>query len=315
MKLANVNVRIWIRTAPNTPSIPVPRFRWLDRRSVARRPRVTGRGVCHHVYAWGNDRHPVFKAEEHYKEYLKYLDIYSGRFGIDVLCYALMAWHVHLSVFDHNAKLPLFMRGLHGRYAQYYNGVTGRVGHVFGERYNNRIVQTDQDNVWLSRYIHRQAVDAGLVKDPGDYRWTSYRAYLGLTEMSFLRPKIILDQFGRGESVYRRYADFVKGEDDGPIDWSEFPNSAKEHDNSEEKSSESLVIPSEEYLSDEHLLRAVAERMNVSPDVLLDPRGRRERELRHEAFSILVRGFRLSASRISRLFGVTPRTVGRAVWR
>lgn len=288
--------------------------RELDRSSVARRPRIRGRGVCHHVYAWGNDRHPVFKAEEHYREYLKYLEIYSDRFYVEVMCYALMAWHIHLSVFDRTGRLSRFMRGLHGRYAQYYNKATGRVGHVFGERYNNRVVRTDEDNIWLSRYIHRQAVDAGIVEHPKDYAWSSYRAYVGLSRMGFLKPRMILDQFGRGQSVSRLYESFVMGEDSGPIDWSDLSAPAAVNGDMRGESIETRLIAAEECPDDDCLIKAVAERLGVNPSILLDPRGRRERKLRHEAFSILVRGYGLSAYRTSRLFNVTPRTVGKAVW-
>jgi REP element-mobilizing transposase RayT len=240
---------------------------------MSRRPRVTGEGVCHHVYAWGNDRHPVFKAENHFKKYLRYLAVYSARFRVDVICYALMSWHLHLSLFDRVGNLPQFMKCLHGRYARYYNGVTNRVGHVFGERYNNRIVKTAEDALWLSRYIHRQAVDAGIVKHPRDYRWTSYQAYIGLVPVGFLKPRFVLGQFGFGAPVFRLYEDFVMSEDDGPVDWSQF----------------SAPVTDDEEPGDEIT-------------------GRRE------AFCILVRDYGLSASRVSSIFSVTPRTVGKAVW-
>ncbi len=281
---------------------------------MARKPRIIGKDACHHVYAWGNNRHAIFKSEQDYRKYLKYLEIYSGRFHVDVVCYALMAWHVHLSLFDCDGKLSRFMRGLHGRYAQYYNRTTGNVGHVFGERYNNRIVRKGEDNVWLSRYIHRQAVEAGIVNHPRDYRWSSYAAYVGLSPTGFLKPRLVLDQFGAGESAFQLYENFVMGEDDGPIDWGESAPSATGDDRSGVGTGRTGILSFEECPDESELLGEVAVELGVSYPVLLDPRGRRERSLRHEAFSILVRRYGLSVSRVSRLFGVTHRTVAKVVW-
>ena len=131
--------------------------------------RLCGENVYHYIYAWGNDRHPIFKSADHYKKYLTLLEKYALFFDVDVIAYALMATHVHLFVYDRSNKLSHFMMKLHGDYARYYNRINERVGHVFGERFNNKIVAADIYGKWLSRYIHRQAVEAGLVTDPVDW--------------------------------------------------------------------------------------------------------------------------------------------------
>mgnify|MGYP002155005968 CR=1 FL=1 len=111
------------------------------------------------------------------------------------------------------------MENLHGDYAQYFNKDTKRVGHVFGERFNNKIVQANEYSIWLSRYIHRQALTAGLVDDPKDYPWTSYRKYLGLEYKDFIKSDIVLEQFGtdHGGRVALRYKEFVKDGDEADV--------------------------------------------------------------------------------------------------
>ena len=52
--------------------------------------RLCGEDLYHHIYAWGNDRHPVFKEDYHYKKYLQLLKKYANENRIDVIAYALM---------------------------------------------------------------------------------------------------------------------------------------------------------------------------------------------------------------------------------
>ena len=283
----------------------------LDRRernTLARRPRLIGPELYHHVYAWGNDKHPIFKANTHYEKYLEYLELYGSRYDIDIIAYGLMNWHIHLFVFDWLGRLSQFMNCLHGRYAQFFNKETERVGHVFGERFNNRIVQGDSYALWLSRYIHRQAVEACLVADPRSYQWTSYREYIGLAPKGFLKPGVILDQFGRGKAAGRRYEALVISQENGPIDWNGTTASIIGND----EFIESIGVLKRKNLPDKmnikDLMETVSRQLGVSSRLLLNPRGRAERKIRHKVFLILVDTYCLSAAEVARAFGVAPNT-------
>jgi len=94
---------------------------------------------------------------------------------------------------------------IHGDYAQYFNRETHRVGHVFGERFSNKVVQVNEYGIWLSRYIYRQPLEAGLVDEPKDYPWTSYRRYLGLEEKDFIKNDLIIQQFGERKEATKNY--------------------------------------------------------------------------------------------------------------
>jgi putative transposase len=182
--------------------------------------RFRGDDLFHHIYAWGNDHHPIFKERYHYQRYLSYLEKYSIKHKVDVIAYALMRDHVHLFMHDLENKISEFMLHMHGEYAKYYNWSSHRVGHVFGERYNNKIVEANEYGMWLTRYIHRQALKKGIVTDPVEYPWTSYRIYIGLDRNVYLKNAFIIDQFGSGKEADDNYRNFVMDNDDGPIDWS-----------------------------------------------------------------------------------------------
>ncbi|MCK4234642.1 transposase [candidate division WOR-3 bacterium] len=278
---------------------------------MARKARLSGSNLYHHIYAWGNDRQPVFKEKKHYEKYLKYLEFYGNRYDIDIIAYALMEWHIHLFVFDSSGKISNFMNRLHGQYAQFFNRLTNRVGHVFGERFNNKIVQVNNYGLWLSRYIHRQPVEAGIAKDPKDYSWTSYRAYIGLVPFGFLKPWVILDQFGKGKIALKHYENFVKGNDDDPIKWSK--KTALVIGDEEFIKSQNVALLKEDNkakeMDSEDLIRTISSELEIKPDILLNPHSWSQRRVRHKAFVILVDRYGLSATKVARMFNVSSMAV------
>jgi REP element-mobilizing transposase RayT len=275
--------------------------------------RLSGERLYHHIYARGNDRHPIFKSQVHYVKYLQLLSYYSKFCRIDIIAYALMEWHVHIFVYDHCNRISEFMSNLHGDYARFYNRTSERIGHVFGERFQNKIVQPNVYGLWLSRYVHRQAVEAGLVSNPKDYPWTSYRAYLGMEKNVLLKPEIILGQFGEDPVARSRYEDFVMDDDDGPVNW---------------KSSKQVVIGEEEFVEkfegvenrgmDENSGRPAAiefasEQMGFNTQQLLRPQGREQRQRRWELIKRLVMEYGYTRSEIAQAFGISVTAVANAL--
>jgi hypothetical protein len=78
----------------------------------------------------------------------------------------------------------------------------------------------DKDNYLLqvSRYIHRNAVEAKLVNRPQDYRWSSYGAYVSGKRVRGLTTSTVLDQLGaKQREQVRNYRDYVESSQDGGI--------------------------------------------------------------------------------------------------
>ena len=62
--------------------------------------------------------------------------------------------------------------GLH----EYFNGKTGRTGHLFDNRYSRVAVESDTQAVQLLDYIHLNPVK-GALDSLDAYRWSSFKAY------------------------------------------------------------------------------------------------------------------------------------------
>ncbi|UCD05034.1 MAG: transposase [candidate division WOR-3 bacterium] len=272
---------------------------------MPRRPRKLGEKLYHHIYAWGNNRQAIFITDEHYEKYLNFLERYSTDNQIEVIAYALMQSHIHLFVYDQLRKVSQFMNSLHGEYAQYFNRVTGRVGHVFGERFNNKIVQANEYGLWLSRYIHRQAVEAGFVTDPRYYQWTSYHKYLGAEPLGFIKPDVILEQFGVESERVRNYTEFVVGAADGPVDWNVKSSIVVGNKKFKEDVLAKQVFGKRRSPSTENIFRLVSERFRVDHELLSNARGLEEKRLRREIVRFLVEVVGLRRSSVAHLCHLT----------
>jgi hypothetical protein len=96
-----------------------------------------------------------------------------------------------------DANLSQGMRHLNGVYTQYINRTHRRVGHLFQDRFKGILVQKEAYLLGLARYIVLNPVRAGMVADPKDWVWSSYRGTVGLERRpEFLTTDWLLAAFG-----------------------------------------------------------------------------------------------------------------------
>jgi len=75
--------------------------------------------------------------------------------------------------------LSEFMNGLLKRFTRWFNRQQKRTGTLWEERFKSVIVENGIPARTVSAYIDLNPVRAGLAKDPGDYRWSSYGEAVG----------------------------------------------------------------------------------------------------------------------------------------
>ncbi len=104
------------------------------------------------------------------------------------------------------------MRQLNGLYTQRFNQRHKRVGHLLQGRYKAILVDKDNYLLELCRYIVLNPVRAGIVKDPRDWKWSTYRATIGDDQgIPGLTTDWILSQFGKErKAASRQYQAFVR---------------------------------------------------------------------------------------------------------
>ncbi|HCX33555.1 MAG TPA: addiction module toxin RelE [Rhodocyclaceae bacterium] len=189
---------------------------------MSRPLRIEFPGALYHVTSRGDRREDIFEDDEDRSAFLSILGQVAQRFNWVCCAYCLMGNHYHLLVRTPDGNLSRGMRQLNGVYTQASNRRHDRAGHLFQGRYKAILVEADAYLLELSRYIVLNPVRAGMVKKPADWRWSSYRASIGLeAPPAWLAADVVLEQFAKRRSLAReRYAGFVAEGIDAPSPWS-----------------------------------------------------------------------------------------------
>ena len=178
---------------------------------MSRPIRIEFPDALYHVTARGDRREDIFEDDHDRQAFLQTLAAVVEQFNW--LCYAwcLMDNHYHLLIQTPDANLSKGMRQLNGVFTQTSNRRHHRVGHLFQGRFKAILVDSDAYLLELARYVVLNPVRARIVKKPGDWRWSSYRASIGQVPAdSFLAIDGLLAQFAKRRSVAQaRYAQFV----------------------------------------------------------------------------------------------------------
>ncbi|MFK7957359.1 MAG: transposase [Lysobacterales bacterium] len=145
---------------------------------MPRRPRFCPAGLPVHVIQRGNNRQVIFTCESDLAAYSNWLADGAVRYGVSVHGWVFMTNHVHLlATPDDNNSVSRLMQFLGRLYVRRFNYTYQRSGTLFEGRFRSCVVQDDQYLLRCLRYIELNPVRAGMVADPGDYVWSSFRAH------------------------------------------------------------------------------------------------------------------------------------------
>jgi putative transposase len=151
---------------------------------MAHPPRLQIAGLTQHVLNRGNNRCDIFRADKDYAYFLAVLRDAALEYQLDVHSYTLMTNHFHLVITPQRATAASMVMQVAGsRYVRYFNGRYSRTGTLFEGPFKSMFINSETYWFACMRYVELNPVRAGLVSDPADYRWSSYRANaLGLED-------------------------------------------------------------------------------------------------------------------------------------
>jgi len=157
-------------------------------------------------------RSTIFFDDEDREAFLPRLAEAHERWGLVIHGYALMTNHYHAEIETPEGNLSRAMQWLNHVYAAGVNRRHARVGHLFQGRFKCVLVEAETQLHRLTRYIHLNPVRAGMVDHPREYRWSSYRAYVGRVKPpGWLDVSRTLSMFARTRREQRRaYRQFVE---------------------------------------------------------------------------------------------------------
>ncbi len=207
--------------------------------AVARPLRIERLGVWYHLTARGNERRAIFRDDADRRHFCGLLGEMAERFRTRLHAFVLMDNHYHLLLSLTEPNLSRGAQWLNVSYSVWFNRRHDRSGHLFQGRFKSIVVNPAEWGLELSRYVHlnpvrigrlglgksaRQRSAAGAVSAPQAgvvqerlsrlraFRWSSYRACIGLESMpSWLDGAAVLDLGGgKARQRQRAYRDYVE---------------------------------------------------------------------------------------------------------
>lgn len=158
-------------------------------------------GEIYHIFNRGNDKRHIFTQPRDYKRFQKTFHYYQfggpkPRFSnfsagslnpfkptlenklVEVLCYCLMPNHFHFLIRQlKNNGISIFLGQLSNSYTKYFNIKYERIGPLLQGAFKAVLVESDEQLLHLSRYIHINPIVAGLARNLDEYPWSSYKEY------------------------------------------------------------------------------------------------------------------------------------------
>ena len=183
---------------------------WYTGNTMSRPLRVEYPGALYHVIARGNAKQNIFLEDRDRRKFLAWLQDTCATHNILCHAYCLMDNHYHLLLETLDANLSVAMRDLNGNYSQWFNIIHDRVGHLLQGRYKAFVIEKESYLLAVARYIVLNAVRAGLVDRPQDWKWSSYRATAGTLRVpEWLHVDWILANFSKqrrdAQKAYRKF--------------------------------------------------------------------------------------------------------------
>ena len=143
-----------------------------------RPPRICFAGGVYHVTVRCNNREFLFKDEQDFQMFVKILLIAKGLYQVRIFAYCLTNNHVHLLICTPDKdNLSEFMQYLNGNFAKAYNRRHGKSGRFWGGRFYSTVIESESQFLNVGLYIELNLVRCKAVKDPADWRWSSYNAH------------------------------------------------------------------------------------------------------------------------------------------
>jgi REP element-mobilizing transposase RayT len=181
---------------------------------MPRQSRIDAPGALHHIIARGIARKEIFRDDTDRENFLDRLCAILKETKTVCYAWALIPNHFHLLLRTGSAPIATAMRRLLTGYAVSHNRRHRRYGHLFQNRYKSILCQEDVYLLELVRYIHLNALRAGLVSDLnqlGKYPYSGHGVLMGKFKNDWQDIDSVLKMFDKTAGTARRkYNVFVK---------------------------------------------------------------------------------------------------------
>jgi REP element-mobilizing transposase RayT len=160
----------------------------------------------YHIYNRGAHKLEIFRAASDYRFLLQLIKNRAEKYDISVIAYCLMPNHYHF-LFRQNSDTTIssFIQAVFNLYSKAFNRKYCHSGTLFERSFQAILVNQTEYLLHLCRYIHRNPLDAGMVKHPAEWEFSNYLEWVKKRTGKLVDMEFVRDNFGNSEE----YEDFV----------------------------------------------------------------------------------------------------------
>ncbi len=183
-------------------------------------------GAYYHIFNRGANRMPIFRKAENYEYVLRLIKKYREKYNIAVIAYSLMPNHYHLFVRqDGEHPAGQLAQQVFNSYSKAYNNAYDHSGTLFETRFKAILVESDPYLHHLCRYIHGNAVVAGIATSPELWPYTNYLEWIGARNGTLFERTFIDAHFQTIERYQTYLNDYLHGKGNAPKGFNDYLNS------------------------------------------------------------------------------------------
>ncbi|MBI2011759.1 transposase [Candidatus Daviesbacteria bacterium] len=194
----------------------------------------------YHVYNRGSEKRRIFEDRRDYQRFLKTLTYYQlegpkpklshffkyknfnplkAKKIVDILAYCLMSNHFHLLLKQvKEGGISEMITKLSLSYTKYYNTKYDRVGPLFQGQFKAVLIESDEQLLHVSRYIHLNPIVSLLTKSLDKFDWSSSHEYFNRNDgicskkdiLSFFPSPRDYQQFVLDQVDYGKHLEEIK---------------------------------------------------------------------------------------------------------
>lgn len=171
-------------------------------------------GSYYHIFNRGVEKREMFVTNKDYKRFIDSMFFYKysgikpkfSRFDpkkdklknkniVGIVAYCLMPNHFHLLLRQlEDGGISKFVGQLCNSYTKYFNTKNDRVGPLLQGNFKSVLIESTEQLLHVSRYIHLNPYVAGMLEKQSVYLYSSLPEYFELKK-GILEKEIVLEQF------------------------------------------------------------------------------------------------------------------------
>jgi putative transposase len=164
--------------------------------------RIKYPGAWYHIFNRSSGKKNIFNHPGFFELFLDILSLTIEKYKIEIHTYCIMPNHYHLLAYTPLGNISIAMQYLLSNFTKKLNYFNNSDGAIFRSRYKSLLIENPSYLLQVSRYIHNNPAQAGLVKLPCQYKWSSYPSYLNKNPSpKWLHKNTILSFFNQNNAL------------------------------------------------------------------------------------------------------------------